>query len=120
MVCTVNFKFLSHFNYFHYPFCGFSTDFIFFLQFWVNLLKPSGIFFIFFPLALSFSLKLISFLFSFLFPQTQDPVNFDYPFRNHDIFIIFIFSIVQIWVLRVTNFFFLQFLVNILPLGSGS
>ena len=30
------------------------------------------------------------------------------------------FSIVQIWVLRVNKFFFLQFLVDILPLGSGS
>ena len=41
------------------------------------------------------------------------------PFKNQEIFIISLFSIVQIWVLRV-NFFFLQFMVDILPLGSGS
>ena len=40
------------------------------------------------------------------------------PFRNQEIFIISLFSIVQIWVVRVN--FFLQFLVDILPLGSGS
>ena len=43
----------------------------------------------------------------------------DEPFRNQEIFIISLFSIVQIWVLRVI-FFFLQFMVDILPLGSGS
>ena len=46
-------------------------------------------------------------------------LKLDEPFRNQEIFIISLFSIVQIWVLRV-KFFFLQFLVDILPLGSGS
>ena len=41
------------------------------------------------------------------------------PFRNQKIFILSLFSIVQIWGLRV-KFVFLQFLVDILPLGSGS
>ena len=45
-------------------------------------------------------------------------LKLDEPFRNQEIFIIFLFSIVQIWVLRVT--FFLQFLIDILPPGSGS
>ena len=43
----------------------------------------------------------------------------DEPFRNQEIFIISLFSIAQTWGLRV-NFFLLQFLVDILPLGSGS
>ena len=34
-------------------------------------------------------------------------------------FLYSLFSIVQVWVLRL-NFFLLQFLVDILPLGSGS
>ena len=46
-------------------------------------------------------------------------LKLDEPFRNQEIFIISLFPIVQIWVLRL-NFFFLQFLVDILPLGSGS
>ena len=37
------------------------------------------------------------------------------PFRNQEIFIISLFSIVLIWGLRVINFF-----VDILPLESGS
>ena len=40
------------------------------------------------------------------------------PFRNQEIIIILLFSIVKTWVLRVN--FFLQFLVDILPLGYGS
>ena len=39
-------------------------------------------------------------------------LKLDEPFRNHEIFIISLFSIVQIWGLRVN--FFLQFFVNIL------
>ena len=46
-------------------------------------------------------------------------LNLDEPFRNQEIFIISVFLIVQTWVLRV-KFIFLQFLVDILPLGSGS
>ena len=46
-------------------------------------------------------------------------LKFDEPFRNYEILVIFLFPIVQIWVLRVT-FFVLQFLVDILPLGPGS
>ena len=46
-------------------------------------------------------------------------LKLDEPFRNQDIFIISPFSIVQTWVLRV-KFLFLQILVDILPLGSGS
>ena len=46
-------------------------------------------------------------------------LKLDELFRNQEIFIISLLSIVQIWVLRV-KFFFLQFLVHILPLGSGS
>ena len=46
-------------------------------------------------------------------------LKLDDPFRNQEIFILSLFSIVQIWVLRV-KIFFLQFLVDILPLGSGS
>ena len=42
-------------------------------------------------------------------------LKLDEPFRNQEIFIISLFSKVQIWVLRV-----LQFLVDILPLGIGS
>ena len=45
-------------------------------------------------------------------------LKLDESFRNQEIFIISLFSIVSIWVLRVN--FFLQFLVDILPLGSGS
>ena len=45
-------------------------------------------------------------------------LKLDEPFRNQGIFKISLFSIVQIWVLRVN--FFLQFLVDILPLRSGS
>ena len=45
-------------------------------------------------------------------------LKLDEPFRNQEINIISLFSIVQIWILRVK--FFLQFLVDILPLGSGS
>ena len=41
------------------------------------------------------------------------------PFRNEEIFIISFFSEVQIWVLGVNKFFF-QFLLDILPPGSGS
>ena len=57
--------------------------------------------------------------------STQDPLNFDAdpdpdePFRNEEIFIISLFSKVQIWGFGV-KIFFLQFLVDILPLGSGS
>ena len=40
------------------------------------------------------------------------------PFRNQEIFIISLLLIVQIWGLRVN--IFLQLLVDILPLGSGS
>ena len=46
-------------------------------------------------------------------------LKLDEPFRNQEIFIFSLFSIVQIWVLKV-NFFLLQFLVDIFPLGSGS
>ena len=46
-------------------------------------------------------------------------LKLDEPFRNQEIFIISLFSIVQIWVLRV-KCFFLQFLVDYFPLGSGS
>ena len=46
-------------------------------------------------------------------------LKLDEPFRNQEIFIISLFSIVQILVLRV-KFLFLHFLVDILPLGSGS
>ena len=46
-------------------------------------------------------------------------LKLDEPFRNQEIFIISLFSIVKIWVLRL-KFFFLQFLVDILSLGSGS
>ena len=46
-------------------------------------------------------------------------LKLDEPFRNQEIFIISLFSIVQIWVLRV-KICFLQFLVDILSLGSGS
>ena len=42
-------------------------------------------------------------------------LKLDEPFRNEEIFIISLFSEVQIWGLGV-----LQFLVDILPLGSGS
>ena len=45
-------------------------------------------------------------------------LKLDEPFRNQEINIISLFSIVQIWILRVK--FFLQFLVDILPLGTGS
>ena len=45
-------------------------------------------------------------------------LKLDEPFRNQEINIISLFSIVQIWILRVK--IFLQFLVDILPLGSGS
>ena len=47
-------------------------------------------------------------------------LKLDEPFRNQEIFIISLFSIVQIWVLRVKIFLLLQFLVDILPFGSGS
>ena len=40
-------------------------------------------------------------------------LKLDEPFRNEKIFIISLFPIVQIWVLRV------NFLVDILPLGSA-
>ena len=46
-------------------------------------------------------------------------LKLDEPFRNQEIFIISLFLIVKTWVLRV-NLFFLQFLVDILPFGSGS
>jgi len=46
-------------------------------------------------------------------------LELDEPFINQEIFIISLFSLVQIWVLRENNFFF-QFFVDILPLGSGS
>ena len=45
-------------------------------------------------------------------------LKLDEPFRIQEIFIISLFSLVQIWV--EIKFFFLQFLVDILPLGSGS
>ena len=56
----------------------------------------------------------LSYFFSLIFK-----LKLDEPFRNQEILIISLFSIVQIWVLRVI-FFFLQFMVDILPLGSGS
>ena len=46
-------------------------------------------------------------------------LKLDEPFRNQEIFIISLFSLVQIWVQRVKIFFW-QFLVDILPLGSRS
>ena len=46
-------------------------------------------------------------------------LKLDEPFRNQEIYMISLFSIVQIWVLRV-RILLLQFLVDILPLGSGS
>ena len=46
-------------------------------------------------------------------------LKLDEPFRNQDIFIICLFSKVQIWVLGAKKCFS-QFLVDILPLGSGS
>ena len=46
-------------------------------------------------------------------------LKLDQPLRNQEIFIISLFLIVQIWILRV-NFFLLQFLVVFLPLGSDS
>ena len=45
-------------------------------------------------------------------------LKLDEPFRNHKIFIISLFSLVQIWGLRVD--FFVAFIVDYLPLGSGS
>ena len=45
-------------------------------------------------------------------------LKLDEPFRNQEIFIISLFSIVKTWVLRVK--FFFQFLIDILLLGSGS
>ena len=47
-------------------------------------------------------------------------LKLDEPFRNEDIFIISLFSKVQIWGFGVKKIFFLHFLVDILPLGSGS
>ena len=47
-------------------------------------------------------------------------IKLDEPLRNEDIFIISLFTEVQIWVLGLKKFFFLQFLVNILRLRSGS
>ena len=44
-------------------------------------------------------------------------LKLDEPFRNQEIFTINLLSIAQIWVLRT---FFLQFLVDTLPLGSES
>jgi len=46
-------------------------------------------------------------------------LKLDEPFRNEEIFIISLFSKVQIWGFGVKKIF-LQFLVAILPLGSGS
>ena len=46
-------------------------------------------------------------------------IKLDESFRSQEIFIISPFSIIQIRVLRFNNFF-LQFLVDILPLRSGS
>jgi len=46
-------------------------------------------------------------------------LKLDEPFRNEEIFIISFFSKVQIWGLREKKIF-LQFLVDILPLKSGS
>ena len=46
-------------------------------------------------------------------------LKLDEPFRNEEIFIVSLFSKVQIWGLGEKRFF-LQFLVDILPLGSGS
>ena len=46
-------------------------------------------------------------------------LKLDEPYRNQESFIISLFLIVQIWVLRV-NFFLLQFLVDILAFGSES
>ena len=45
-------------------------------------------------------------------------LKLDEPFRNEELFIISLFSKDQIWVFGVKKFF-LQFLVDILPLGSG-
>ena len=47
-------------------------------------------------------------------------LKLDEPFRHEENFIISLFSKVQIWGLGVKKVFFLQFLVVILPLGSGS
>ena len=44
-------------------------------------------------------------------------LKLDELFRNQKIFILSLFSIVQIWVLGV-KLFFLQYLVDILPFGS--
>ena len=66
----------------------------------------------FFKIYLIFLRKLIFkfvvlFFFACSYPKTYKP------FRNEEIFIISLFS-------KVQNCFFLQFLVHILPLGSGS
>ena len=47
-------------------------------------------------------------------------LKLDEPFRNDEIFIISLFSKVQIWDFGVKKIFFMQFLVDILSLGSGS
>ena len=47
-------------------------------------------------------------------------LKLDEPFINEEIFIIALFSKVQIWCFGVKKIFFLQFLVDILPLGSIS
>ena len=57
------------------------------------------------------------FIFFVLFFSLIFMLKLDEPFRNREIFITSLFLIVQIWVLRVN--FFVQFLVDILPLGSG-
>ena len=44
----------------------------------------------------------------------------DEPFLDKKIFMISLFSTIQIWVLRVKKFFLINFLVDILPLGSWS
>ena len=46
-------------------------------------------------------------------------LKLDEPYRNEEIFIISLFTKVQNWVLGVKKFF-LEFLVDILHLGSGS
>ena len=45
-------------------------------------------------------------------------LKLDEPFRDQEVFIISLFSIVQFWV--ESKICLLQFLVDILPLGSGS
>ena len=46
-------------------------------------------------------------------------LKLDEPFRNQEIFIISLFNNLDLGFIK-SNLFFLQFLVDILPLGSGS